>query len=293
MKALKLRDELLTSALCEREKNHLTKFLFSESWITSFVKRSGLKSVVVHGQAGSVDRKAIEKDTKLICKSCEKNLKSFSLDRIYNMDETGLFFRSLPRKSYVYTEDRNTTRGTKSMKAKDRITLIIATNGDGSHLLPLTIIGASENPRESFTLRKCPVPYISQKRAWNDSVTCSQWFSKFFLPAIRKRTSQKVALIMENASSHGYSLEGPNDQVQLFFLPPNCTAVYRPMDCGIIAAVKIKYRYSVLGKTADLLEQSEELQQAFKSSPDGTKGILEGYPPHVLDAAEMIKEVLG
>lgn len=71
------------------------------------------------------------------------------------------------------------------MKAKDRITIIVATNADVSHLLPLTVIGTAKN-RKAFNLRKCLEPYLAQKKAWNDSMTCQKWFSGVFLLAIRK-----------------------------------------------------------------------------------------------------------
>lgn len=164
------------------------------------------------------------------------------------MDETGLFHRLLPRKSYVFAENRIRV-GIKGMKAKDRITLIMATNADGSHIFPSTVIGSAQNPR-AFNLRKCPLPYLSQSKAWNDGVTdLSQVVHKGFLPQIRRKTSLEVALIMDNASSHGTALIDPIGQVKLFFLPPNCTSVHQPMDYGIIAAIKSRYKYILLEKT--------------------------------------------
>lgn len=204
VRAVKLRDELLENMTDEGGKQALAKFSASEHWISNFVRRHQLKSVTLHGQAGSVDHKKIEQGMKQL----RKDLQPYSLDRIYNMDETGLFYRLLPRKSYVFRENRHTVRGIKGMKAKDRITLIITTNADGSHILPYSLIGSAQNPR-AFNLRKCPLPYLTQKKAWNDGVTCRQWFMRDFLPAVRRKTSLDVALIVDNASSHDTKLIDP------------------------------------------------------------------------------------
>ena len=41
---------------------------------------------------------------------------------IFNVDETGVYYRLLPKRTYLSrTEKRKTARGTKGMKAKDRV----------------------------------------------------------------------------------------------------------------------------------------------------------------------------
>ena len=70
---------------------------------------------------------------------------------------------------------------------------------------------------------------------------------------------------MDNGSSHGASLQDPRGQVSVLFLPPNCTSVHQPMDCGFIASVKIRYRYGMLKKIVDLLEVRADMRKAFRS----------------------------
>ena len=63
-----------------------------------------------------------------------------------------------------------------------------------------------------------------------------------FLPEIRKRTSRQVVLLADNFGSHvidDLALQDP--QVKWILLPPNCTAVHKHMDQGIIAALKARY----------------------------------------------------
>ena len=63
-------------------------------------------------------------------------LEGYKLEIIFNMDETGLFLRAMPVRTYLATvENRKTVRGTKALKAKDRVTLIICVNASGINLI--------------------------------------------------------------------------------------------------------------------------------------------------------------
>ncbi len=77
-----------------------------------------------------------------------ETLRSYELHEIYNVDETALYYKLLPRRTYVTEfEDPKNIRGTQKMKAKDRATAFICTNADGIQKIPLTLIGTSKNPR--------------------------------------------------------------------------------------------------------------------------------------------------
>ena len=60
------------------------------------------------------------------------------------MDETGIFYNMLPNFSYCL-ESETETHGIK--QSKDRVTAILCCNLTGTHKLPITIIGSSENPK--------------------------------------------------------------------------------------------------------------------------------------------------
>ena len=90
----------------------------SEKWVRNFLLRHGMSSTVLHGEAGSVDIESIAEGMKAI------RLASldYDMENIFNVDETGTFFRLLPKRTYLSTaENRKTARGTKAMKAKDRV----------------------------------------------------------------------------------------------------------------------------------------------------------------------------
>ena len=85
------------------------------------------------------------------------------------MDETGLNYRLLPRRTFVHRMEKN-VRGTKAMKSKDCVTLYVATNATRTRKVPLSMIGTSENPRcfgQNQAKRK--FKYFNQKKALSDT----------------------------------------------------------------------------------------------------------------------------
>ncbi len=67
----------------------------------------------------------------------------YNPENVYNMDETGLLFRLLPRYSILMpNEDISSIRGKK--KAKDRVSLIVCVNT--SNKIPCVMIGKLKEP---------------------------------------------------------------------------------------------------------------------------------------------------
>lgn len=288
MRALMLRDqELRTNKEGDATQAALKSFTASDRWISKFTKRHELKSVTLHGEARRVDLKAVKKKAEELC----ERLQPYDAENIYSMGETALLYKLMPKKSYGLPSDNNTVRGTKGMNAEDRVTMIICTNATGTHTLPIALIGSVQNP-DAFGIRPCPLPYFQQRKAWNDSNTSQKWFREVFLREVRKRKSGKVALVLDNASSHDAKLVDAKGMVDIFYLPPNCTALKKPMDMGMIAIVKKKYKYSLLSTVFELLEERENLRQGCRHWQAGTRGLYEGHEPHVLDAAELIVAIL-
>lgn len=127
--------------------------------------------------------------------------------------------------------------------------------------IPLAMIGKAANPR-CFRTRQSPLPYNNQKNAWNDGKLTKWWFQEVFLPEIRKRTARQVVLLADNFGSHNTedpALQDP--QVKWILLPPNCTSVHQPMDQGIIAALKAKFKSKLLHIMVKKLENYDQLRQ--------------------------------
>lgn len=77
-----------------------------------------------------------------------------------------------------------------------------------------------KNPRY-FRIFKSLALYYSQQNAWSDYVTFRLWFYKTFSLFIRRFTSKKGALVIDNCRPHGIDLTDCKKQIELFTLLPN------------------------------------------------------------------------
>lgn len=90
-----------------------------------------------HGESASVDIEALEIDLQ----SLRQTLQSYLNDDIYNMDETGLYWKARPDRTLASEEI------TGGKKEKARITANFCCNASGSDKLPIQFIGKAKNPR--------------------------------------------------------------------------------------------------------------------------------------------------
>eukprot|EP00170_Pyropia_yezoensis_P006849 contig_27899_g6871 len=192
----------------------LDDFRASRGYIRGFLSRTGIKSVKLHGQGGAVDKEATERGMEAVL----KGLEAYRAEDIFNMDETGLFLRCLPSQSYMSARGRREKRGVKSMQANDRVTLVCCTNATGGKKPPISIIGKSMAPLcFRGAGRTPPVPFLDQAKAKIDATRFQQWFDIVFVPGTVEGRPRRVALIVDNASSHGSEVGHP--QVEFIFLP--------------------------------------------------------------------------
>ncbi len=211
-------------------------------------------------------------------------------ENVYNMDETRLFFRLLPRYSILMpNEDISSTRRKK--KAKDHVSLIVCANASKTHKIPCVMIGKPKEPT-CIKDRHQPVPYFNQAKAWMDMETCWKWFNEVFVLEVKRRTGRPILLLMDNAPGHFDTFE--HDNIRIVFFPPNCTSWKQPCDMGIIAALKKWYKYLYLKDILNFYELDEQLKQRKrelgKQLQWGATGVSYGNRTHLLDAASYVKE---
>jgi len=92
-----------------------------------------------------------------------RRLEAFDPEHIYDKDESGPFYMAVPNRSFVPTKDRRRVRSSKAMKAKQRVTLVLAVNAAGTHMLSVALIGSAKQPL-CFRSSPCPLPYFQQKK---------------------------------------------------------------------------------------------------------------------------------
>ena len=117
-------------------------FNASEGWKWRFYGRHGIRQLSLQGEKLSADSDACADFVKSFPKFVEEN--GYSIDQIFNCDETGLYFRLLPTKTLAQTFEKSAD-GRK--KSKDRVTLNLCSNASGTIKLPLHLIGKAKRPR--------------------------------------------------------------------------------------------------------------------------------------------------
>ena len=112
--------------------------------------------------ATSTDQLEEWKETILI-----PTLLDYSPRDIYNGNKTALFYKCLPHRTYYLAGDKSAG----SAKCKDRLTLLIITNIDGSNHRKLAVIGKAKTPhclpkRYKMQVKDMAVDLYFSKNAW-------------------------------------------------------------------------------------------------------------------------------
>ncbi len=168
------------------------ELVFSNSWLDRFKKRNNICQHHMHGESGSAPIASLSEERIKLCQL----LSQYSLDQIYNIDETGLYYRMSP----------NQTLSTKPVlgqkKDKTRITVLLGANATGTDKLKPWVIGKSKRPRPLLrvNLDRLPVHYRGNPKAWMNS----RLFGEILLDMDRhfRAQNKKILLLIDNAPSH-------------------------------------------------------------------------------------------
>lgn len=274
-----LTDNLLREQAVKYAKEMgLDSFAASKGWLQNLKKRAQIKQYAFHGEAGSADsiNAAISQST------CSVLFRNDSAEDIYNADETGLFWKSLPSRTLA-------TRMRPGEKLqKDRITLMLCCNAAGTHKLPMLVINKCQRPRSfgkwdpqtESALKGFPIMYRWNKRAWMNGTVFKDWLTSFNVEMRKKfarqhETDKKAWLILDNSSTHvgwdgvtvktwdaeGLKAKGLElSHTKVVFLQPNTTSKIQPLDAGIIANVKAMFRKQLIEHQLAQLSQGIGVQ---------------------------------
>ena len=209
----------------------IENFLASNRWLELFKKRNGLAFKTVCGEAASVDEGVVE---DWIREKLPRIIANYEPRNIFNADESALFFRMLPSKTLA--EKSDPCIGDK--KSKDRLSILICTNMDGSEKEKLVVIGKFARPRCLKNVSHLPVTYLSNKKAWMTSSIFESWIKKLDNKMFAE--GRKIILFVDNCSAHP-----PIDRLRAIlmeFFPKNTTSRLQPIDQGIVEQIKRGYR---------------------------------------------------
>ena len=225
-------------------------FEASSGFLSRFTMRNALVSKKASGESASVNK---EETSAYLTDVLPGLLERYDANDIYNVDETGLFYKLLPDKTYTLKNED--CHGGKL--SKERATILLGANSTGTDKLKPLVIGKSVKPRcfNGIDISTLPVSYEANKKAWMTSILFNQWLSNWN----RKLHSQnrKVLLFIDNCPAH--NLMGNFTNIEIQFLPPNTTSVLQPMDQGVINSFKSHYRRRLVNRYLAAIENREDV----------------------------------
>lgn len=220
---------------------NIPNFKASNGYISRFAKRNNIKFETKSGESESVDEDTVTQWKN----SLKQKYESYAPQDVFNIDETGIYWRFLHNKTYALPEE--STKGHK--KIKDRVTVLLIVNAEGSERM-LVVIGKSENPRCFKGLKNMPIwLYLHNRSAW----MTSDLFGKIMLKLnkIMKKQKRNILVMLDNCSSHP-KLNFTN--IKLMFFPPNTTSRLQPLDAGIIRSFKQRFRNHMIEYIIEILD---------------------------------------
>ena len=228
----------------------------SNGFLERFKKRHNIAFKVAAGEAASVEQAAVDDWISRLPNIIE----GYKADDIFNMDETGMFYKLLPDRTLCFRNEK--CHGGK--RAKDRLTAAVCCNMSGTEKWPLFVIGKAQNPRCFKNVKSLPVTYKANKRAWMTGELFTEWVVEF--DKKMKRMKRKVLLFVDNCPAHAdvRNLAATT----LIFLPPNTTSVLQPCDQGIINAFKQQYRKRIVCHVLRAIEQKRSADIDVKIAID-------------------------
>ncbi|CAI6001966.1 unnamed protein product [Closterium sp. NIES-65] len=213
-------------------------FRCSIGWVRRALRRQGVRCRAATGEAASGDmaavREAREKVPALLTHL------GYQPRDTYNLDETPLWLSVLPRKTC------NNTRIPGRKVSNERLTVAFLVNADGSHVFRPLVISKARRPHD-FRPDYDPEAvcyWRHNAKGWMTSALNAAMYAE----------GREIAVLLDNASSHMLRDECAWSEivcgmrttrlsnVRLIFLPPNTTAFTQPLDQGIIATAKARYR---------------------------------------------------
>lgn len=218
------------------------EFTASSGWFKRFKMRCSLHNVKVSGESASADAKAAEEFLETLDKLIVKE--NYFPEQIFNMDETCLFWKPMPERTFIYREAK-TIPDLETFE--DRITVLLGGNVAGHKLKPF-VIWHRENPRAFRHINKhtLPVYYRSNKKSWMTQFLFQDALLNCYAAEMEKYCSEnnipfKILLLVDNALGHLPFIGDLHPNIKVVFFPPNITPLIQPMDQGVMAAFKAYY----------------------------------------------------
>ncbi|PFX29968.1 tigger transposable element-derived protein 6-like [Stylophora pistillata] len=250
---------LQEEALLVAEKLGISGFAASNGWLESFKKHYNICSITKAGQNEDLYQATIESWNGQV----RKFIRGWKPEDVWNMDETGSFWRGLPETS-LNNKRKQCNIGGK--QANQRTTWVFFVNAAGEKEDPI-VIGRYLKPRcfknlkDTKRLYQCY--YFANSKAWMTKEIMTDVLSQLNETLIQKKRS--ILLFLDNAPCHSLDLAGKFSNIGINFLPNNTTSKTQPLEAGIITNWKVKFKNRLLRYVCSKVSQGKSASEVIKS----------------------------
>ncbi|NXJ29882.1 TIGD4 protein, partial [Dicrurus megarhynchus] len=222
-------------------------FKCSNGWLDRFKSRYGLVFRAQPAEAAATA--TVDAPTLWYQNVLPYYLNDYQPKNVFYIQETGLLYQMLPHNTFAF---KGETRSV-GKQSKERITVVVGTNMDGSEKVPLLVIGKDKNPRSFKDVESLPVDYEANDRVCMTSGIFEQWMHK--LDDRFQAQQRRVVVLVDSLPAH---TEVKNlKSVKLVFFPPDSSSCI-PMKERIIRSLKVKYRHCLIKRFVDCVESNKE-----------------------------------
>ncbi|XP_061427540.1 tigger transposable element-derived protein 7-like isoform X5 [Lethenteron reissneri] len=216
---------------------NIEDFSASTGWLYRFRRRHGVERMKVSGESLGTHVESVGPFGRSLKDTIPgENLSDF---QVWNGDGTGFCQRGLLSATQAGTREAQLPGRDIS---KGRLSILFCANADGSHRVPVAVVGKSKRPR---VVRECvdslSVTYYASASAWLAAAAFERWFHRDFVPAVVKFQQANGAcsgddvralLLLDNTSARLVE-EPPSShcgRVKVVILPRSTARRLQPVD---------------------------------------------------------------
>ncbi|XP_060125417.1 tigger transposable element-derived protein 1 isoform X1 [Zootoca vivipara] len=269
-KALQLHADLIANS--PGASAEVESFKASHGWFERFKKRTGIHSVGRPGEDASGNK--LDADQFVLEFKDYVESQGLVPQQVFNCGETGLFWKKMPKRTYITKEEEALPGHNKPMK--DRLTLLLCVNASGDFKLKPLLVSHSENPmtfkKNKVIKSNLHVMWRVNSRALVTRQFFIEWVHKVFGPSVKKylqdkNLPMKCLLVMDNAPAHppglAEELMEEFNFISVKFLPPNATPLIQPMDQQVISNFKKLYTKALFQKCFEVTSDTDLTLREF------------------------------
>ena len=241
----------------ELGKRFVTKFIRDNPRIASVVGRP-----IEQARIDGTHPEAIQEFYTLY----ERIVREFNIQpcNTWNMDEHGIAL-GVCANSYVLGSSKKKRSYVKSPESREWVSIIEVVSPTGGFIRPLVIFKGTAPQTSHFPTDTPDWRYTGSTNGWTTNSKGLSWLTTMYEPETRPRNGQWRLLIMDGHGSHtavDFLWYCKQNKIHLLFLPAHTSHVLQPLDLGVFAPLKSRYRAQIAA-LASLDDASPVKKQRF------------------------------